>query len=181
MSVLRVGGWSASYEAMEVCRAEAEHAAPPSERARRGESPVRASRAVSQEREAVLKSLEAASKGLLFISETDAPFAPVNAPDKKFAALDDAAVRALAGHPAGDPVETISVDTLFRNAVQDQPWHTPQEAQTVKKYRALVKHLHEKLPDAKVYRVGRVEIDVLILGTGPGGGALGLRTKVVET
>ena len=136
---------------------------------------------MSMEREAVLKSLASASQGLLFLSETDAPFSLVDAPDKKFAALDDATVRALAGHPAADPVETISVDELFRNAVKEQPWHTPREAADVKKYRALVELLHSTLPDAKVYRVGQSAIDVLILGTGPGGGALGLATRVVET
>ena len=140
-----------------------------------------ASRGVSLQRAAVLKSLAAASQGLLFLSETDAPFTSVDAPDQPFQTLDDAAVRALAGHPAEDPVETVSVDHLFRNAVKDQPWHTPKEKADVKRYQALVALIHATLPDAKVYRVGKVSIDVLILGTGPGGGALGLATKVVET
>jgi hypothetical protein len=129
----------------------------------------------------VLESLVLASRGLLFMSETDAPFTPVDAPGTPFATLDDAAVRSLAGHPAEDPVETRGVDEFFRNAVTDQPWHTPPEAANVKRYRALVALLHATLPDAKVYRVGKISIDVLILGTGPGGGALGLATRVVET
>jgi hypothetical protein len=136
---------------------------------------------VNIHRAAVLKSLLLASQGLLFVSETDAPFSPVDAPRMPFAALDDAAVRTLAGRPASDPVETIRVDELFRNAVQEQPWHTPAEIVNVKRYQELVALLHATLPDAKVYRVGTVAIDVLILGTGPGGGALGLATKVVET
>ncbi len=65
--------------------------------------------------------------------------------------------------------------------MKDQPWHTPREAADVQRYRALVALLHATLPDAKVYRVGKIALDVLILGTGPGGGALGLATKVVET
>lgn len=150
-------------------------------RTRRPAGPERASPGVSAHRAAVLESLVLASRGLLFISESDAPFTPVDAPGTPFATLDDAAVRALAGHPAGDPVEVVSVDSFFRNAVKDQPWHTPQEAADAKRYRALVALLHATLPDAKVYRVGKIALDVLILGTGPGGGALGLATKVVET
>ncbi|ATB29097.1 nuclease A inhibitor family protein [Melittangium boletus] len=136
---------------------------------------------MNTQRAAVLKSLLLSAHGLLFISETDAPFTPVDAPGSPFASLDDAAVRRLAGHPDADPVETRGVDEFFRNAVQEQPWHTPEETATVRRYRALVALLHASLPDARVYRVGAVSIDVLILGTGPGGGALGLATKVVET
>lgn len=148
--------------------------------ARRAGPAERASPAVST-RPTVLQSLVLASQGLLFISESDAPFSPVDAPATPFASLDDATVRALAGHPAEDPVERISVDYLFRNAVQQQPWHTPREFEDVKRYQALVALLHSTLPDAQVFRVGKISIDVLILGTGPGGGALGLATKVVET
>ena len=148
---------------------------------RRGEPPERASRAVNLPRAAVLKSLVLASRGLLFMSETDAPFTPVDAPQSPFAGLDDAAVRSLAGHPATDAVEVISVDAFFRNAVKEQEWHTPEELANAKRYQALVALIHAELPDAKVYRVGKIALDVLILGTGPGGGALGLTTKVVET
>lgn len=129
----------------------------------------------------VLESLLHASDGLLFISETDAPFTPVDAPATPFAALDDASVRRLAGRPDTDAVETRRVEDLFRNAVKDQPWHSPEETANAKRYRALVALLHTALPDAKVYRVGEVSIEVLLLGSGPGGGVLGLATKVVET
>ena len=170
MIALLVSGWMLLHAAGE-----------PGERTRRGAPPTRASHGVNPQRATVLESLVVASRGLLFISESDAPFSPVDAPQTPFAALDDATVRALAGHPPGDPVEVISVDYLFRNAVKAQPWHSPSEAADAKRYRDLVTLIHTALPDAKVYRVGKIAIDVLILGTGPGGGALGLTTKVVET
>lgn len=132
-------------------------------------------------RAALLKSLLHAADGLLFLSETDAPFTPVDAPGTPFTAIDDAAVRRLAGRPETDAVEVRGVDDFFRNAVKEQPWHSPGEAEGARRYRALVARLHDALPDAKVYRVGAVSLDVLILGTGPGGGALGLATRVVET
>jgi hypothetical protein len=136
---------------------------------------------VNTQRDAVLKSLVDASSGLLFMSETDVPFSPVDAPGQPYAGLSDPAVRALAGHPPTDAVETISIDQLFRNAVLDQPWQSPEEKEAAKRYRALVALLKSALPDARVYRVGTISIDVLIIGTGPGGGVLGLRTRVVET
>jgi len=133
------------------------------------------------QRVTLLVWLAAASHGLMFVSESDAPFTTVDAAQHAFATLDDAAVRGLVGRPSTDPVETMEVDAFFHNAVQDQPWHTHEEKATVRRYRKLVALIHKVLPDAKVFRVGRISIDVLILGTGPGGGALGLATHVVET
>ena len=133
------------------------------------------------DRAALLRDLSAASSGLLFVSEHDAPFALVDAPTVPFASLDDDAIRKLAGRPQADAVEVVSVDHFFRNAVLDQPWHGPAEKAAAKRYRDLVGLIQSALPGAKAYRVGAVSVAVLILGTGPGGGALGLSTEVVET
>ncbi|HEX4385409.1 MAG TPA: nuclease A inhibitor family protein [Myxococcales bacterium] len=133
------------------------------------------------DRSAVIHDLEAACKDLLFISERDAPFALVDEPGAPFAALDGDQARKLAGRPATDQVETVSVSDFFRNAVQDQDWHGPAEKATVQRYRDLTSLIQSALPDAKVFRVGRRSIAVLIVGTGPGGGTLGLSTTVVET
>jgi hypothetical protein len=89
--------------------------------------------------------------------------------------------RQLAGRPATDAVEEVTVDQFFHNAVQDQDWHGPAEKAVVQRYRDLLDLIHSALPDAKVFRVGSRRISVLIVGTGPGGGTLGLSTTVVET
>lgn len=174
-------GWGGGLERIELCRAEIEERAESERGARAGVAAVRGCGPVSTERKALLSALEKAASGLLFMSETDAPLTPLDASTRPFATLDDQAVRELAGHPAGDPVEVISVDELFRNAVLDQPWHTPKEREDARRFRELVALIKARLPDARVYRVGRISIDVLILGTGPGGSAIGLQTRVVET
>jgi len=132
-------------------------------------------------RAALLRDLAAASAGLLFVSENDAPFSLVDAADLPFAKLDDDAARGLAGRPATDAVEAVTLEHFFRNAVRDQDWHGPAEAATAERYRALVAFIEAEIPDAKAYRVGAIAVSVLIVGTGPGGGALGLATTVVET
>jgi hypothetical protein len=130
------------------------------------------------DRGALIRQLEAASAGLLFVSEQDAPFAIVDAP---FAALDDRQLHALAGRPAADPIETVTVEYFFRNAILDQDWHGPAEKAAVQRYRALVSLIESALPDARVFRLGARRISVLIVGTGPDGGILGLSTTVIET
>ena len=49
------------------------------------------------------------------------------------------------------------------------------------RYRAIVDLLSKELTDLRVFRVGRVDIDVYILGKDPSGNWLGLKTHVVET
>ena len=136
---------------------------------------------MSTDRSALIRDLEAAFAGLLFISENDAPFALVDAPGAPFAALDDEQVRRLAGRPSTDAVATVPVKDFFRNAVRDQEWHGPAEKAAAKRYRELVSLIESALPDAKVFRIGARRIAVLVVGTGPGGGTLGLSTTVVET
>jgi hypothetical protein len=133
------------------------------------------------DRSALIRDLQAASAGLLFVSERDAPFAVVDAPGTPFGALDDEQVRRLAGRPGTELVETITVDYFFRNAVLDQGWHGPAEKLAARRYRELVSLIGSAIPDARVFRVGAISIAVLIVGTGPGGGTLGLSTTVVET
>ena len=131
------------------------------------------------DRSALIGDLEAATAGLLFTSETDAPFAIVDAPG--VSTLDDEQARKLAGRPSTDPVETVSVEYFFRNAVLDQDWHSPAEKAAAKRSRELVSLIESAIPGARVFRVGARRISVLIVGTGPGGGVLGLSTTVVET
>jgi Nuclease A inhibitor-like protein len=133
---------------------------------------------MATDRSALIRQLEAACAGLLFVSEQDAPFAIVDAPS---AALDGEQLHALAGRPAADPIETIAVEYFFRNAILDQEWHSPAEKAAVRRYRALVSLIESALPDARVFRLGARRVSVLIVGTGPDGGILGLSTTVVET
>jgi hypothetical protein len=70
----------------------------------------------------VLDTLKKASAGLLFPSETDAPFEPFvwkgeeGKPDK-------ARVLELIGQPAGTRVKVVSLDSFFEEVTQEQDWH----------------------------------------------------------
>ncbi len=78
-------------------------------------------------------------------------------------------------------IETRSVEEFFGVAAGEQVWHSTNEQATARRYRRLVEHLGENLTDAKVYRIGGINLAVLILGRSPAGTLMGLRTRVVET
>jgi hypothetical protein len=125
--------------------------------------------------------LEKSTTGLLFMSETDAPF-EYFAGGK--AESGDSAKNFLKKHLNLDdetPVKAVSLEKFFKNAATEQDWHEEEEKATVKKFQELEQTLKEKLTDIEVVRVGETEIDAYILGKTESGEWAGLKTKLVET
>ncbi len=121
----------------------------------------------------MLAPLRKASEGLIFRSESEAPFTPFSwgkadgdlTPDK---------VARLAHAKSGVPVEEETLADFFKNLVQDG-------GDDAAKYRALQQALGKLLAGARVFRVGNVEIDVYIVGRTADGNWAGLKTQSVET
>lgn len=120
--------------------------------------------------------LENAASGLLMMSESDEPFTYVSAPD---AAINEQLALNLAGKPAGTPVETITLDYLLRNMTN--PASGSVSPGTAQKFSQLAAILKQELTGLTVYRVGEVQIDVLILGKANDGSIAGMRTRLIET
>src|SRR4051812_8309077 len=103
-----------------------------------------------------LAALRKASDGLVYRSESDAPFTPFSwgkadgdlTPDK---------VARLAHAPAGAPVEEQTLADFFKHL-------TEEGADDADKYRKLQQTVGRQLTGVHVFRVGRVEIDVYIVG-----------------
>src|SRR4051794_15501611 len=128
----------------------------------------------------VVQTLKKASQGLLFLSETDAPFEAF-AWEGEEGEPDKARVLELAGLPPKTPIATKSLDAFFADLTQEQAWHDQKEKEEVARFQQLVQALKDALSDVKVFLVGkRPERDVFIVGKTESGWA-GLKTKVVET
>jgi hypothetical protein len=117
----------------------------------------------------LLTALQAACKGLVFISETEAPLTP-------FVWNDDAPLNAdrllqAAGTVKGTPIEAMELSAFFRAV--------PKEMRS--RYDALNKVLQENLTGIKVYKVGEVNLRVFIVGKAKDGSLAGVATEVVET
>ncbi|WP_333139668.1 nuclease A inhibitor family protein [Microcoleus sp. B13-B6] len=129
--------------------------------------------------DSIATQLTQASKGLLFLSETDAPFEVIHWQTQ--GELTPAKLLQLTEHPPDAPVEIVSVDDFFAIATQEEDWHDQEERQTVQRFQNLVNTLKQNLSQLQVYRVGSIEIDVYIIGVTDCGGLAGLSTKLVET
>ncbi len=70
---------------------------------------------------------------------------------------------------------------LFEPVIQEQEGWTDEDRAEAERYRALVAQLEGGLCHLRVYRVGKIGIDVFILGQRPSGDWVGLKTRVVET
>lgn len=129
--------------------------------------------------ESIATKLKQASEGLLFLSETDAPFEIIHWQAQ--GELTPAQVLQLTNHPPDAPVELRTVDEFFAIATQEEDWHDQDERETAKRFQNLVSILKQNLSELQVYRVGDRSIDAYIVGVTDGGDWAGLATKLVET
>jgi hypothetical protein len=128
---------------------------------------------------AVLATLQKASEGLEFTSDTDAPFEAFEWPGEEGKPT-PARVLELAGLPASTPTKVKSLDAFFRDATKEQDWMDEQERAEAQRFGQLVQTLKDSLADVAVFQFGKGESDVYIVGRTESGWA-GLRTKVVQT
>ena len=129
--------------------------------------------------EQILTELARAADGLLYMSETDAPFAPVS-----WAGNDELTPEVVRRHcdvAENVPVEMQSIDDLFRVAVAEPEWKGAAQLATARRFQTLVQLLRDNLTDLRVFRLGRINMDVYVVGRAPSGNWLGLRTQIVET
>jgi hypothetical protein len=121
-------------------------------------------------RDAVLDALARESKGLRYISETDAGFEPFAWKDGD--SLTEGRLLQLAGEEPGTAVEPTSLDDFFRAV--------PAEDRA--SFQKLAEALRAQLSGVKVYKVGdEAERRVYIVGKARDGRWAGLKTTVVET
>ena len=120
-------------------------------------------------RDAVVDALKDACKGLVFISESDAalePFQWNGVPD-----LNPEKIVARAGAAKGTQLECMTLDQFFRAvSKEDKP-----------QFDNLAGVLRTHLSDIKVYKVGKTEKVVFIVGKAADGSWAGVQTSVVET
>ncbi|MEG4587271.1 nuclease A inhibitor family protein [Microcoleus sp. MOSTC5] len=129
--------------------------------------------------DSIATQLKQASEGLLFGSETDAPFEVIHWQVQE--ELTPTKLLQLTNHPPDAPVEMRTVDEFFAIATAQEDWHDREERETVQRFQNLVSVLKQNLSQLQVYRVGSIEIDVYIVGVTDGGELAGLSTKLVET
>ncbi|MUG93224.1 nuclease [Scytonema sp. UIC 10036] len=128
----------------------------------------------------VAAKLQEAASGVFMPSESESPFEGVYWQASQ-GSVTPQEILELTGHPQDASVEIVDLDYLFRNLAAEQEWHDDQQKEDVKKYKKLIDTLKTYLTDIQVYRIGKRNIDVYIIGKTEEGDYQGLSTKVVET
>lgn len=128
----------------------------------------------------VIAALQQAVAGLLYSTESDEPWEVFQWPACPSPVTPEE-VLTRSGHPAGTAVTQQSVEDFFRNLTQDKDWYGEEERKVMQRYRDLLTTLQQCLPDAQVFRVGKVRVEVYLVGRLSDGGCAGIKTVAVET
>ena len=129
---------------------------------------------------AAVTALTKASKGLLYPSESDAPF-EVFTWKNGMGSLTPAKLLALAEQDPASPVEVTTLDEFFAPLIAEKDWHGREEKTIVQKFKDLRQAIDAQLIEPRVYRVGAIEIAIYLAGKTIDGDLTGLKTKSVET
>lgn len=135
----------------------------------------------------IIDKLKKASDGLLWMSESEYPFEPFLWESVEGLTADK--LLQQVGKSPDTPVRVTDIDNFFsnaiclqqRSAIASQDWYDDKQREEAKKCRHLLETLKTNLTNTKVYCVGKVEIDVYIVGKTPDGDLAGVSTMVVET
>ena len=130
--------------------------------------------------EDLISSLHRLTDGLIFTSETDAPVEVIQGGD---ASTDSPAsvLKRVRDNRAGEPIQEISFDEFFDRLAKIQEWYGTEERDRAIRYAQLRDLLTNSLRDLKVLRIGRVQIDIYVVGLNKKNELLGIKTKAVET
>lgn len=133
-----------------------------------------------------LAKLRVATKGLLFMSESDKPIKAFVWQDieTKGDTVDASVLTAAKKVPDGAKVTTRTIDDFFKNATVDQAWFGEEEKKQAERFRALVATLKEQLSGVQVFRVeqeGEASVAAYIIGRTAAGNLAGVQTELIET
>ncbi|RSK50317.1 nuclease A inhibitor family protein [Hymenobacter rigui] len=126
-----------------------------------------------------LAQLREMTKGLVYMSEGDAPLEPVSFPAPG-GGLTDAALAQLAGLPADTKVEKQELTYFLRNHTADNG--VLGNPELANRFKSLQMYLKQELSGTQVYRFGTgPQVPVLVLGEAEGGKLVGFKTVLTET
>jgi hypothetical protein len=120
-----------------------------------------------------------AAKGLYYISETDAEIFAF-AGTKTGAVTKENLLRQTGDKPDA-PVEERDYAAFFTRLTKIEDWFGDEEKRAAAKFARLKELLESHLKDLKVFKVGRIEIDIYVVGLDAQGNLAGIKTKAVET
>jgi hypothetical protein len=125
------------------------------------------------------EQIKEASEDLYFISETDAEIFPFFGGQAQSVTKEE--ILSQIKGSASTPVEERSFAEFFARLTEIQDWFGDEEKAVAQKFAELKKLLESNLRDLKVFKIGKIQIDVYAVGIDAENNLLGIQTKAVET
>lgn len=129
--------------------------------------------------EQLKESISSAAHGLIYISETDAEITPFEGGTAD--GVTAANLLAQTGHGADAAVEERGFDEIFARLTRVYEGGGEEQAARAGRFESLKQTLAQELTDIKVFKVGKINVDIYIVGLDPDGNLSGVQTKAVET
>jgi hypothetical protein len=123
--------------------------------------------------------LKAACEGLNYMSETDSDLTPVFG--KKAAGSTTQEVLSAIGVAGKDKIETGDADNFFSRLASHKEWFTEEQKENADRFGALKNLLDGALDDLKVYRIGKIRIQIYVLGVDKNKKVAGVKMNAIET
>jgi hypothetical protein len=130
-------------------------------------------------RNELAEKIKRASEGLWYLSETDAEILPFSGRPASGVTRENLLTQI--GRPVETPVEERDFAELFDRLTSPQSWFGEEERAAAERFAELRNLLQKNLRDLRVFKVGKIELDVYIIGLDEKGNLTGIRTKAVET
>lgn len=127
-----------------------------------------------------ISALRSATHGLLHTSESDEPFEIVHL-EKSPQTFGRTDALRVAKRTTDCRVQEQVLEEFFGELAKECDWHGDSEKQDVRRYRQLWRLFGESLGEARVFRVGQIQVDIIIVGKTADGHWVGVKTRAIET
>lgn len=123
--------------------------------------------------------IKQAVRGLFYVSETDAEILPFIGSQAETVSVD--LLLSQIGNTANAPVAEENFAGFFARLTEIQDWFGDEEKETAKKFVSLKDLLEKNLRDLKIFKIGKIQLDIYVVGLDAENNFLGFQTRAVET
>ena len=124
------------------------------------------------------QALDDACRGMFYVSETDSPIVPVLSATPNDVTIEEFIKNAVRSN---GQVEKKPISAFFDRLISEKAWQSEDERSNAGRFSILRAIVLDQLDGPATYRIGRVQIDIFVLGRDAEGCIAGFRTRSVET
>lgn len=125
------------------------------------------------------QKVKTACDGLFYVSETNAEISFFAG--SRIAAVTMDEVLSQIKNTSDAPVEEKNFDEFFAPLTEIQDWFGDEEKKTAQKFADLRDLLKNNLKELKIFKIGKIELNVYVVGLDAESKLTGIKTKAVET